>query len=49
MEGYIQKAEKKLSVAEKLLRSDDYEDAISRAYWPCINRSIPLIDSVARP
>lgn len=31
--GYIEKAEKKLGVAEKLLKSDDYEDAVSRAYY----------------
>ncbi len=31
--GYFKKGEKKLSVAGKLLRSGDYEDAVSRAYY----------------
>jgi len=31
--GYVQKAEKKLEVAEKLFNSGDYEDAVSRAYY----------------
>ena len=31
--GYIQKAERKLEVAEKLLKSEDYEDSVSRAYY----------------
>jgi hypothetical protein len=33
IKGYLEKAERKLKVAEKLLRSDDYEDAVSRAYY----------------
>ncbi len=33
IEGYFKKAEKKLSVAKKLLKSKDYEDAVSRAYY----------------
>lgn len=33
IDGYIQKAEKKLAVADKLLISCDYEDAVSRAYY----------------
>jgi uncharacterized protein (UPF0332 family) len=28
IKGYLEKAERKLMVAEKLLRSDDYEDAV---------------------
>lgn len=31
--GYIQKADKKFEVAEKLSKSGDYEDAVSRAYY----------------
>lgn len=31
--GYIQKAEKKLDVAERLFKSGDFEDAVSRAYY----------------
>ena len=33
IKGYIEKAEKKLNVAKKLLKSKDYEDAVSRAYY----------------
>lgn len=33
IKGYFKKAEKKLNVAKKLLRSKDYEDAVSRAYY----------------
>jgi len=33
IKGYIEKAEKKLNVAKKLLESKDYEDAVSRAYY----------------
>jgi len=33
IEGYFKKAEKKLNVAKKLLKSKDYEDAVSRAYY----------------
>ncbi|RLB05708.1 MAG: hypothetical protein DRG50_06785, partial [Deltaproteobacteria bacterium] len=31
--GYIEKATKKLEVSERLLKSGDYEDAVSRAYY----------------
>ncbi len=31
--GYLQKAEKKLEVAERLFHAGDYEDAVSRAYY----------------
>lgn len=31
--GYIQKASRKLEVAERLLKSEDYEDSVSRAYY----------------
>jgi hypothetical protein len=33
IKGYLEKAKRKLEVAEKLLSSDDYEDAVSRAYY----------------
>jgi uncharacterized protein (UPF0332 family) len=32
IKGYLQKADKKLEVAERPLKSCDYEDAVSRAY-----------------
>jgi uncharacterized protein (UPF0332 family) len=41
--GYIQKAEKKLEVAEKLLKSDDYEDAVSRAYYTVFHTAQSLL------
>lgn len=43
IQGYIQKAEKKLSVAEKLLRSDDYDDAVSRAYYAVFHAAQALL------
>lgn len=43
IEGYLQKAEKKLSVAEKLSRSDDYEDAVSRAYYAVFHAAQALL------
>ncbi|MEW5817169.1 MAG: HEPN domain-containing protein [Spirochaetota bacterium] len=33
LKGYLEKAEKKLNVAKTLLKSEDYEDAVSRAYY----------------
>lgn len=33
IKGYIKKAENKLNVAKRLLKSKDYEDAVSRAYY----------------
>ena len=33
IDGYMEKAKKKLEVAGKLLKSGDYEDAVSRAYY----------------
>ncbi len=33
IKGYIKKAEKKLEVSKRLLKSEDYEDAVSRAYY----------------
>jgi uncharacterized protein (UPF0332 family) len=41
--GYIQKAEKKLEVAEKLSKSGDYEDAVSRAYYAVFHAAQALL------
>ncbi len=43
IEGYIQKAEKKLAVAERLFRSGDYEDAVSRAYYAVYHAAQALL------
>ena len=43
IEGYIQKAEKKMDVAEKLLKSSDYEDAVSRAYYAVYHATQALL------
>ena len=41
--GYIQKANKKLEVAEKLLKSSDYDDAVSRAYYAVFHATQALL------
>jgi uncharacterized protein (UPF0332 family) len=41
--GYMQKAEKKLVVAKKLLKSGDYEDAVSRAYYAVYHAAQALL------
>ncbi|MEP9409930.1 MAG: HEPN domain-containing protein [Candidatus Brocadia sp.] len=41
--GYIQKANKKLEVAEKLLKLGDYEDAVSRAYYAVFHATQALL------
>lgn len=41
--GYIQKAERKLEVAEKLLKSEDYEDSVSRAYYAVFHATQALL------
>lgn len=41
--GYIQKAEKKLEVAKKLLLSEDYEDSVSRAYYAVYHMTQALL------
>ena len=33
LKGYIEKSHEKLKVAQKLLSGDEYEDAVSRAYY----------------
>jgi uncharacterized protein (UPF0332 family) len=43
IKGYLEKAERKLKVAEKLLRSDDYEDAVSRAYYAVFHAAQALL------
>ena len=43
IKGYLEKAERKLMVAEKLLRSDDYEDAVSRAYYAVFHAAQGLL------
>lgn len=43
IEGYIQKAEKKLEVAGKLFQSGDYEDAVSRAYYAVYHAAQALL------
>ncbi len=48
IKGYIEKAEKKVKVAEKLLNSGDYEDAISRAYYAVYHASQALLLSVGQ-
>lgn len=41
--GYIKKAEKKLGVAKKLLKSGDHEDAVSRAYYAVYHAAQALL------
>lgn len=43
IEGYVQKAGKKLKVAEKLFKSGDYEDAVSRAYYAVFHAAQALL------
>lgn len=43
IEGYIQKADKKLEVACRLFKSGDYEDAISRAYYCAFHSAQALL------
>jgi len=41
--GYIEKARKKLEVSERLLRSGDYDDAVSRAYYAAFHAAQALL------
>ncbi|MBI4972449.1 MAG: HEPN domain-containing protein [Candidatus Omnitrophica bacterium] len=41
--GYMQKAIKKLEVAEKLFRTGDYEDSVSRAYYAVFHAAQALL------
>lgn len=43
IQGYTEKAEKKLEVAEKLFNSGDYEDAVSRAYYAVYHMTQALL------
>jgi len=43
VDGYIQKAEKKLEVAERLFKSGDYEDSVSRAYYAVFHAAQALL------
>ncbi|MBI4531162.1 MAG: HEPN domain-containing protein [Candidatus Latescibacteria bacterium] len=43
IKGFLQKSEKKLKVAKKLLRSEDYEDAVSRAYYAVYHAAQALL------
>ncbi len=43
VEGYMQKAENKLKVAERLLGAGDYEDAVSRAYYAVFHATQALL------
>lgn len=43
IKGYIQKAEGKLGVARRLFASDDYEDAVSRAYYAAYHATQALL------
>lgn len=43
IQGYLQKAEAKLAVAEKLLMSGDYDDAVSRAYYAVFHAAQALL------
>lgn len=43
IEGYLQKAENKLKVAEKLLGTGDYDDAVSRAYYAVFHATQALL------
>jgi uncharacterized protein (UPF0332 family) len=43
LKGYLEKAQKKLTVAEKLLQSGDFEDAVSRAYYAAFHAAQALL------
>ena len=43
VKGYLEKAEKKLEVAEHLLAAEDYDDAVSRAYYAVYHASQALL------
>lgn len=43
IKGYLEKAEKKLEVAEKLFNSGDFEDAVSRAYYAVFHAAQALL------
>ncbi len=43
IKGYLEKAQRKLGVAEKLLKSGDYDDAVSRAYYAVFHAAQALL------
>ncbi|MBI4687720.1 MAG: HEPN domain-containing protein [Nitrospirae bacterium] len=43
IDGYMQKAQNKLEVAERLFKSGDYEDAVSRAYYAVFHATQALL------
>ncbi len=43
VKGYLQKADRKLEVAEKLFNSGDYDDSISRAYYAVFHATQALL------
>lgn len=43
IKGYLEKAGKKLEVAEKLFNSADYEDSVSRAYYAVFHATQALL------
>lgn len=43
IKSYLEKAERKLEVAEKLFHSADYEDSVSRAYYAVFHATQALL------
>lgn len=43
IEGYIEKAQRKLEVAERLFKSGDFEDAVSRASYAAFHTAQALL------
>ncbi len=43
IDGYMQKAQNKLEVAERLFKSGDYDDAVSRAYYAVFHATQALL------
>lgn len=43
IKGYMEKAQKKLEVAKRLFETEDYEDAVSRAYYAVYHATQALL------
>jgi hypothetical protein len=43
IKGYLEKAKRKLKVAERLFKSNDHEDAVSRAYYAVYHAAQALL------
>ena len=43
VEAYLEKAWRKLDVAQRLLKSEDWEDAVSRAYYAAFHAAQALL------